>query len=71
MTLLHSIEDLTAAKAIYIGGYDIYILLDGETAEDVHAAHYEPAAAPNDYYIYIDGVRYFFQYRRYRQHRGI
>ena len=54
-TLLENIADLSLCKLICIG-YDSYLMLDGETMDDIHEIHTTCEDYPDgmDNYIYMD-----------------
>lgn len=62
MRLLKTTDDLQKATIIYIRYY-MYLMLDGETLDDLHEVHTDLEAYPTEYYIYLDPeeiVPYFF-----------
>lgn len=62
MRLLKTTDDLQKATIIYIKYY-MYLMLDGETLDDLHEVRTDLEAYPTESYIYLDPeeiIPYFF-----------
>lgn len=62
MPLLRDCEELKNATLVIVW-FDYYLMLDGETFDDLHEVHSSMETYPEDRYIYLDPeevIPYFF-----------